>query len=320
MTDRFLRQLLSDLGTQKWATLKRLLPQLSDLDRNAMQALKQVWPALPTRRRRQLIRELGRLANEYIEFSFERINRFAINDPDWEVRCMAIDNLWECADPRLVPIFLNLAREDSDARVRACAARALAAFVYAGELGHISPELQRSIEDALLALAREKPDADIYLRTIEALGYSSRQEVAPLILEAYHSGDATARLSALIAMGRSANDAWEPQLLAELRSTSPEHRAQSARACGEVELKQAIPVLLGLLEDEDANVRRAAIWSLGQLGGSAAEAALTQMLESTIDEDEAGRLEEALEHLAFVDGTRDFLLFDIDEDTEDLSA
>jgi HEAT repeat protein len=75
--------------------------------------------------------------------------------------------------------------------------------------------------------------------------------------------------------------------------------------------------LIDLLDDVDDEIRRAAIWSLGQLGGEPAQSALVRLLDRSDDDDEIELLEDALGNLAFVDGTRDFLILDLDEPEDD---
>jgi len=64
-------------------------------------------------------------------------------------------------------------------------------------------------------------------------------------------------------------------------------------------------------------VRRAAIWSLGQLGGDVARQVLGDLLESSEDTAETQIVQDALDNLAFVDGTRDLLMFDLDASDTD---
>ncbi|MGD2252061.1 MAG: HEAT repeat domain-containing protein [Anaerolineales bacterium] len=288
------------------------LASLSDLDRPQTERLRSIWDQLPIERRRNLIRELGKLADDHFEYSFERINRFAIHDPDAQVRCQAIGNLWECEDPKLVPALLA-ALTDDEPLVQAAACTALSRFVYLGELDQIEAQLLRQLEDVLLHAATEAPSPEVRLRSLEALGYSSRQEVAPLLLQAYESSDEDLQLSALLAMGRSANKKWKPQVYAELRNPSPALRAQAAWSAGELELQETVPELVDLLGDVNDRVRRAATWALGQVGGKQAKQALSELLENTEDGEESAWIDDALDHLAFVDNTRDFVILDFDE-------
>ncbi len=59
-------------------------------------------------------------------------------------------------------------------------------------------------------------------------------------------------------------------------------------------------------------MRLAAIWSLAQIGGQDASEALSRLLESTEGEDEIALIEDGLDYIAFVDGTRDIPLLDFD--------
>ncbi|MEE8568997.1 MAG: HEAT repeat domain-containing protein, partial [Anaerolineales bacterium] len=93
---------------------------------------------------------------------------------------------------------------------------------------------------------------------------------------------------------------------------------EAARAAGELELRESIESLIDLLNAVNEQVCAAAIWSLGQLGGEDAADALLLLLDSAEGEQFIELIEEALDHLAFVDNTRNFLLIDVD-DPEDFS-
>jgi HEAT repeat protein len=68
-------------------------------------------------------------------------------------------------------------------------------------------------------------------------------------------------------MGRSADIRWRGPVRVELRNPSSAIRAEAARACGELEAGAALHDLLDLLFDEDRQVRLAAIFALGRIGG-----------------------------------------------------
>jgi HEAT repeat protein len=289
------------------------LKELSDLDSKHLSRLRSAWSRIPDKRRQRLIVEIGQLADRSIEVTFERVNRFAMGDDLPEIRRRAIQNLWECDDPALARPLITALGEDASAEVRAAAAAALGPFVFFGETEEIPAELLHRIEEALLAAHASDSAQAVRLSCLESLGYSSRKEVATLIRAAYASGVEDIMRSALCAMGRSADDPWSPMVLAELTSASPALRLEAARAAGELELREAVPGLVDLLEDVHDDVRRAAIWSLGELGGEEAKAALARLAEDAKDEGEVALLQEALENLDFVDGTRDLFLFNFDE-------
>ncbi len=289
------------------------LKELSDLDSTHLSRLRTAWSSIPDKRRQRLIVELGRLADRSIEVTFERVNRFAMGDHLPEIRRRAIQNLWECDDLALAQPLMTVLCEDASAEVRAAAAAALGPYVFLGETEEIPAELLHRIEEALLGAYASDSAQAVRVSCLESLGYSSREEIPELIRSAYASGVEEVMRSALCAMGRSADDPWSPMVLAELTSASPALRLEAARAAGELELREAVPGLIDLLEDVHDDVRRAAIWSLGELGGDEAKAALARLAEEAKDEAEAALLEEALQNLDFVDGTHDLFLFNLDE-------
>ncbi len=310
--------LLKGLATLDQATLARRLSAFSDLDRNHLQRLADEWPRLPASRRRDIVRLLGELADEQIELTFEVINRMAMADEDPQVRATAIANLWECQDPGLVPHLLRALREDPDARVRREAAKSLGGFVYLGETSDLPGNTLLQIEEALLLAHDRDRDQRVRVQCLESLGFSSRPEVQMLIQTAYRSQDPDWLRAAFVAMGRSADPQWVDILMMEIHNPDPQLRLAAVRAAGELELRKLVPGLVDLLEDAYPPVRRAAIWSLGQIGGAIAEDMLTHLLESSEDPEEIQLLQDALDNLAFVDGTRDMLLFGF-EDDEDIA-
>jgi HEAT repeat protein len=315
MTTSFeqLLELLSD-ATQPFPSAK--LAELSDLDVERVQQLCDVWNQFPVDRRRTLIHEIGIQAELRFELTFEQVNRLALSDPDSDVRAIAIQNLWECENPDLVPHFLSSLNEDLTSQVRAAAAKALGLFVWLGEIDKLSEDLLHQIEEDLIRATQEDQEEDVRRYCLESLGFSSRKEVPPLIDQAYHSDDEAYVRSALYAMGRSASDQWGSYVLIEMDNPSPIIRKEAARAAGELELREAIEPLIELLDDVNIPVRDSAIWALGQLGGDRAADALLLILDNAEDEELVQTLEEALDHLAFVNDTHDFLLIDFDDNEE----
>ena len=315
MTTSFeqLLELLSD-EAQPFPTAK--LSELSDLDAEHVKQLREVWNQFPVDRRRMLIHEIGIQAELRFELTFEQVNRLALSDSDSDVRAIAIQNLWECESPDLVPHFLETLNQDPTSLVRSAAAKALGLFVWLGEIDQLSEDLLHQIEEELIRSTREDQDEEVRRHSLESLGFSSRKEVPPLIDQAYRSGDEAYMRSALFAMGRSASDQWGPYVIVELVNPSPIIRKEAARAAGELELREAIEPLIELLDDVNNQVRDSAIWALGQIGGEEAADALLLLLDSAIDDELTTTLEEALDHLAFVNDTRDFLLIDFDDNEE----
>jgi HEAT repeat protein len=291
---------------------------LSDLSRERLDRFSKTWLDLSVERQRLLLSTLGQQADEKIELSFEAINRAALSNPDADVRRIAINNLWECEDANLIPIYLGALANDPGPGVRIAAAEALGRFVLLGEIAKIAPEYLAETEDTLLAATASNCPTDLFQACVEALGYSSRPEATEIISTAYDEGDESLQGSALIAMGRSYSEQWNPIVMDELISPSPILRNEAARAAGELEIKEAVGLLIDLLEDANDEVRSSATWSLGLIGGDHARTALSELQATTLVDDPISEiLQDALDHIDFLDGTPDLLLLDIDPDDED---
>jgi hypothetical protein len=131
----------------------RYLHHLSDIAPSDLTILMKDWPKISTKRKHTLLEDLEELAEADTLTAFDDLARPLLNDNDPQVRMRAIRLLWESEDAKLVPIYLNMLKEDEDAGVRAAAANALGLFVFQGELEKISAELHRRIEDDLLKAA-----------------------------------------------------------------------------------------------------------------------------------------------------------------------
>jgi HEAT repeat protein len=289
----------------------------SSLSKNNLAALEDVWPELPVERRRGVMHDLNELGEANFEVAFEDVYRMGLEDEDAEVRATAINGLWESEEFDLIAPFIDFLQHDPDAGVRAAAASALGRFVYLGEIEELPEPQFHRIEDVLLATVQGNDDFDVRRRALEAVASStSRAEVAPLIAKAYADPETKWRVSAIFAMGRTADaEAWGAQVCAELENTLPEIRFEAARAAGELELEDAVPALIDLLKDVDQQVREAAIWSLSQVGGEEARRALTRLMRRA-DEDERDFIRDALDNLEFTEDVQNFSMFVFDEEDE----
>lgn len=296
------------------------LYQLSDLAEADLAALTQVWPGVPTERRRSLLEDLSEVSEANYEVAFDDVFRLAMHDEDAQVRALAVRGLWETEDPELIVPLIDLLRHDPAEAVRAAAASTLGHYVYLGEVEEITAEELAQTEEALLQAWQGTDALEVRRRALEAIAFSSRPEIPNFIEAAYDSAEAKMRVSALFAMGRSADNRWAAQVIDNLEQVDPELRFEAARAAGELELSEAVTELAELTHDVDGDVRDAAIWSLGQVGGEEARDILTELLErAQEDGDEAQEefLESALENLDFTDNVQKFSLFDFDEDDAD---
>ena len=299
----------------------RYLHRFSDLSSEDGQILAQTWPKIPAPRRVTLMEDLEELSQADDLLSFEEVCRLAIKDPHPQVRLSAVKILHDYELTQFIPTFTQLAQGDADTLVRAAAAAALGAFIYLGEVDKLHPSTLNRVEDTLFSVLHGQDESQVRQRALESLGFSSREDVAPAIEQAYANPDAEWLIAALNAMGRSADRKWKSRVLAMLDDQRPLVRAEAASAAGELEIKSAAPALLKLLKDSDLDVRMAAIWALSQLGGKGVRKALEKMLANADDDDEASLLESALDNLDFTEDLGTIALLKIDDagdDDEDL--
>jgi HEAT repeat protein len=186
-----------------------------------------------------------------------------------------------------------------------------------GELEEIPESIYHQVEDALLASTASEDDARVRRAALESLGYSSRPEVATLIESAFHREDPAWQTSALIAMGRSADNRWDDQVTRSLVNENDRIREAAVQSAGLLSIQSARPILLRLLgEEEDDTILRAAIWSLSQIGGEDVRTYLENLLDQVEDDDQIEFLEEALDNLAFTEDLDRFDLMAFDPDDE----
>jgi HEAT repeat protein len=297
----------------------RYLNRLSDLEPGDTVLFANAWPRVSLRRREAILEDMEDIHMADDLLCFEAVARLALMDQAHSVRSRAIRILREYELVDLLPIFQDMAEHDPDADVRADAAAGLATYIYMGEVEDISPAKLKRVEECLLRLISSQDTTLVKRKALESLGFSSRKEVIGLIENAYNSDDMDWVITALFAMGRSANSRWKSQVLNMLTHTQPGVRAEAASAAGELEIRSSKPMLLDLLEDSDFDVRMAAIWALSQIGGKGVREALENLLETTDDTEEADQIDNALENLDFTEEMHDLAILEIPEDGDELS-
>lgn len=257
------------------------LADLSELDRDGLEAFRIEWADLEAERKRRILSRLLDLAEDNVELNFDEIFKLCLNDPDEEVRAQAISGLWEDEETALVVPLLARLQDDPSDRVKASAASALGRFVLLGEHGKIRAELVEGLKTALLSVLNdEKANAEVRRRALESLSPLSVPEVKKAIASAYARGDERMRVGAIYAMGRNCDPEWIPILFKELKNAEAERRFEAATALGELGDSDAVPRLIELGDDPDAEVRTAVLQSLGKIGGTKAKEYLQSCMSS----------------------------------------
>src|SRR6266511_3458890 len=297
---------------------RRYLQEFSDLGPMELKTLLDVWPRVKPSRKLTLLEELDALAETDTLVSFDDLALALLADPEPDVQTRAIRLLDEYENPKVVPSFLDMLKNDPDINIRVEAANALNLFVDLGELEEIPEKIYHQVEDALLASANGEDDVRVRRTALESLGYSSRLEVGTLIDSAFHRQDPYWQTSALIAMGRSADNRWDEEVTHSLVSVNDRVRQAAVEAAGLLSLQSARPILLKMLgEEEDAEILSAVIWSLSQIGGEDVRTYLENLLDAVGEDDEQiAFLEEALDNLAFTEDLERFDLLAFDPEDE----
>jgi HEAT repeat protein len=288
---------LNNLG-QGDAPKTASLTFLSDLSSEDRDTFRRLWPKLPATRRMQIVEKLVTMAEDNIDLYFRRVYLVALEDEDADVRLAAIEGLFEDNSKLTLGMLIDILAGDPDDAVREAAASSLGRFTYLAQCDKLGNDAEKLRAVLVHAAGDPKEDSDVRRRAVESLGYlNGDAEVQQIISDTYRRGGRQAE-SAVFAMGRNMDPRWEQTILNELDSDLPAMRFEAARAAGETVLEDALPFLVRLVDDPDSEVRLAAVWALGQVGGRPAAEALARVLKS---ENPALReaAEEALQEVAF---------------------
>jgi len=292
----------------------RYLYRFSDLEPEELSELKAIWGNIPTWRRKALLEDLEQIFGDDYLLSFEAVCRLGLDDPESEIRFLSIRSLFEYDTEDLIPSYLDFLVHDEQEDVRAISATVLGKYVYEGEIEELPRKTLRQIEDQLLAVVQGSDSMLVRRRALEALGFSSREELPGLIESAYKHDEYDWVVSALFAMGRSCNKRWQDPVLKMLNHVLPAVRAEAARASGEIEISDAVDRLIELLEDDTEGVRSAAIWSLSQIGGEEVREALSILHNETEEPEQADFIETAIDNLIFNQSVQFYGIMDFPQD------
>lgn len=261
------------------------LAELSCLGPGEIKLFRDIWDELDTERRIQIVSRLSELAEDNLELNFDSIFRYCLSDLEDDIRRMAIEGLWENEDTSLIDPLIKLLEEDESEKVQSAAAIALGKYVLLAELGKLRNENAEKVREALLsAIDDRNKSTEVIRRVLESAAPLSTPDVQEAISDAYYSSDPGLIISAIYSMGKSCDTSWLPILVKETENDDPEIRYEAAGACGELEDERAVPALVKLAnEDDDIDVRMAAIQSLGKISSLSARECLKLCLESQND-------------------------------------
>jgi len=274
-----IEEIIADLASIEQPLSNSKLVDLSNLNSEELELLKQAWASIEPKRRRQIIYRLVEMAEDNFELDFDGVFRNCLKDQDAEVRGKAVEGLWESEDTSLINPFINLLEQDSAVNVQVATATALGKFAMLAELNKLRSCHMSKICQALLGVISDKSrDAEARRRALEAVSPLNLPQVEKTIREAYQSHSHKLRISAIYAMGKNCHRSWLPILVRELSNADAEIRYEAAGACGELGEEEAAPYLIKLIGDPDVDVQVVALQALGKIGGSEAKRCLQQCL------------------------------------------
>jgi HEAT repeat protein len=292
------------------------LYRLSDITQDDRGDLTRIWSDIQVERRRALIEDLEDLSEDNNLLSFESVFRLSLKDEDSQVRFFTTRAIEIYDTDDLIPYFLDVFDREESVDVRAVTASVLGKYIYRGELDKISAKLKKKIENKLLEILESGEPDEVRRRALEAVSYSSREDVKEHILDAYQSEKEDWVASSIFAMGRSLDTEYGDMVCDKLGHTSPKVRLEAVRACGELTLEDALPIIMDLLDDLP-DIREAAIWSLSQIGGEDAGPALQGLLDDEVSDEEIDLIQGALEKLDFLEDGMDMSIFNLPTDDDE---
>lgn len=272
------------------------LAALSDLDRGQVAWLRGHWQQIPGNERHALVLALAEVADESLDYNFNRVLRVALDDPNPVVRQLAIVNLWEDEGSDLPDQYIRILRSDPSDDVRAAAADALAVFCDAAAEGESTAVDADEMIELFSSIIEDPTESPIVRR--RSLGavaaFSNDSRIDELIRLGMDDEDQAVVAGAVFAMGRTASPRWIPDILEYMQSEDAELRFEAARAAGLMGEVDAVPELGELVYDPDSEVRAAALQALGIIGGPAAVRILREV-EQNEDYDQVIDIEDVLD-------------------------
>lgn len=294
---------------------------LSNLTIEEVEQLIPVLTNLDPTYRRVLMQMLVDYGEANYELNYQPIARANLYAQLAEVRQAALELLIAEDSLDLLGDIIKLAQTDDALDVRTEAIRQLGNFVLLGELEDLPHEQTQIAEEVLLTILNDVSLSNVERSfAIEAISHCSRKGVAEIIQEAYNTDDDMLRQSAIIAMGHSCDaKRWGKQVLKELESRDPDMRHRAARAVGELQLEDAVPPLVNILDTDDRDAQETAIWALGEIGGGEALNILQRaalIAEEAEDEELLLLIDDAINNASIMNGDL-FMMTDFDDAHDD---
>lgn len=250
---------------------------LSGLASEQLRQLRGVWSTIPDPERMNLLAGLRRQAEEDSLADYNLIYGIAMEDPNSDVRRVAVSAIKGDDNVALLSTLLELCAADPEETVRAAAAERLAGFAYEAEVGNLPAESASKMERVLLDRVQSETESlNVRAQALASVGYFSTEAVRSELRRALTRPGL--QIAAIRAIGRNIDPEWTQTLVEMMSSEDPAVRREAAEASADYE--DTVGALADLVDDNVIGVRLAAISSLGQIGGAEAKDVLIYCYES----------------------------------------
>jgi HEAT repeat protein len=261
----------------------------SDLSAAGLETLAAGWDVIAPELRASVVREASDIASDNVFLEFSRFFLLASHDDDAIVRQLAVQALGNPLGEGVEPRLIEVLERDPEDDVRVAAATSLGPWAEYAEMGETGPDLRDAIASALFGVAeRESESWHLRRRATESAAiFGPDDRVNRLIQQMYDEDENGLRASAMYSAGRANQRQWLPVVLEELTNEDAELRFEAARAAGIFGDVDALPPLSELAkDDEDTDVRHAAIMAIGEIGGRGAIRILNRLAEMAPEGDQ----------------------------------
>lgn len=291
---------------------------LSDMPADILVQFKSNWPQIDEVRRTMIARNMADISEDNFQVDFSPLAADMLNDKHEDVRLAALDILWDSDKVSLIDPVLKIMQDDTSTRVRSAAAASLGHYLLMAQWGELSSEVEDPITEALINQITN-PVTPLPLRraALESVSSISLPEIQTYIRDAYESGISEMEISAIFAMGRSADPMWLPIIQNELDNSDTEMRSEAAKAAGIIGDSSMADKLAEIARyDDDLEIQIIAVSALGLIGNEIATNTLSEMAEEVEEDSLLEAIEDALEEMAMLGLDLDLSIIDW-EDEED---
>jgi len=296
------------------------LYELSDMSSEDLDKFATIWQDLEDERRRIVIRHMADISEGDYQVDYHEIFAYCLADPSPPVRIAALDGLWDSESISLIEPIIDMAQDDPDLEVRRMAAATLGHYVILGEWDVISVKHTEPIIEGLLSILEDDNSNPSVIRAaLESISSNPHVKVPGLIEQAYDSGDSKMQISAIFAMGQSADPRWLSIIQEEMQSPYEDMLIEAVRAAGSIGKNELIADVADLITDDDMEVSLAAIAAIGEIGTELGQKILLDLADDPYMEELHPAVDEALEQLSWLNDDFNFDILDWKNDSDDLT-